>query len=81
MRVFYQRLLVPVACFVLVVAAGYSAMSSELSAPFEAAATGIALLAFATVLRRATEARARTAQAGLRGLVPASPRLVPSDLK
>jgi len=70
MREFYRRLTVPVACVVLVLAAGYSAMTSELSAPIEAAATGIALLASATVLRRATAAQARTAQGGLRTLVP-----------
>ena len=52
MRQWFHRLLLPIACVVLIVAAGYSDMASGLTAPFEAASTGIVLLGVATVLRR-----------------------------
>ncbi len=52
MREFVRRLLVPIACFALVLAAGYPVLVSALPASLEAAGTGLALLAVATVLGR-----------------------------
>lgn len=52
MREFVRRLIVPVACFLLALSAGYPMLESAQTAPSEAGGTGIVLLALAAVLRR-----------------------------
>jgi hypothetical protein len=66
MREFVRRLLVPIACFAIVLAAGYPMLTSAPTAPTEAAGTGVALLALASVLRRSVLVAGRPAV----GLVP-----------
>ena len=49
---FIKRLLVTGACLVLMFAAGVPALLTESTAPLEAAASGISVLALAVLLRR-----------------------------
>jgi len=52
MTEFIKRLLVTGACLVLVLAAGVPAFLAAPTAPFEAAASGVSVLALATLVRR-----------------------------
>ncbi len=70
MREFVRRLLVPIACFAIVIAAGYPMLSSAPTAPSEAAGTGVSLLALAAVLRRSVLAAPAAAGAPVGNLVP-----------
>jgi hypothetical protein len=72
MREFVRRLLVPIACFAIVVSTGYPMLASSPTPPSEAAGTGIALLALAAVLRRSVLASPSAANARVVGLVPQS---------
>jgi hypothetical protein len=57
MTEFIKRLLVTGACLVLVLAAGVPAFVTAPTAPFEAAASGVSVLALATLVRRWHAAR------------------------
>ena len=52
MNEFIKRLLVTGACLVIVLAAGVPAFLAAPTAPFEAAASGVSVLALATLVRR-----------------------------
>lgn len=52
MSEFIKRLLVTGACLVLMLAAGVPALLASSTAPFEAAASGVSVLALAALLRR-----------------------------
>ena len=52
MSEFIKRLLVTGACLVLVLAAGVPAFLATPTAPFEAAASGVSVLALAALVRR-----------------------------
>jgi hypothetical protein len=60
MSEFIKRLLVTVACLMLVLAAGVPAFLAAPTAPFEAAASGVSVLALATLVRRWHAAPARS---------------------
>jgi hypothetical protein len=70
MREFVRRLLVPIACFGIVLLAGYPMIGTAPTAPAEAAGTGIALLALASVLRRSVFAVQPAAGARVGTLLP-----------
>lgn len=52
MSEFLRRLVVPIACFVLMLTAGIPALVTAPTAPIEAAGSGVAVLALAALLRR-----------------------------
>jgi hypothetical protein len=63
MTEFIKRLLVTGACLVLVLAAGVPSLLAAPTAPFEAAASGVSVLALAALVRRWHAAPARPAGA------------------